>query len=164
MVGKKRESHDLWESVNSTNTHGISKEQNSNDLAFSVGIGGKCALILGLGAEGGFIIDKSRNLYGYISGSIGCGIQTPSTTKVDLSTLQYLNNSKGISGSISLDPTQKGISSSLTADICLGIVGTYDLNNQKSSGLPNSWSFGSVGGGIWKTGTIVFPIYTNKRK
>jgi hypothetical protein len=32
----------------------------------------------------------------------------------------------------------------------LGVTGTYDLNNQKSSGLPNSWGFGSVGGGVWK--------------
>ena len=32
-----------------------------------------------------------------------------------------------------------------TADICLGVTATYDLNNQKSSGLPNSWGFGSVG-------------------
>lgn len=34
-------------------------------------------------------------------------------------------------GGFSLDPTQVGVSSSLTADICLGVTGTYDLNNQK---------------------------------
>lgn len=43
--------------------------------------------------------------------------------------------------------------------ICLGATLTYDLNNQKTSGLPNAWGFGSVGGGVWKTGTYVVPIY-----
>ena len=135
----------------------------SNDVAFSYGFGGKLALVLGLGAESGFIGDTSGNLYWYLSGSVGCGIQTPSTTKTDLSTLQYLKSAKGFSGGVSLDPTQVGKSSSLTADICLGVTGTYDLNNQKSSGLPNSWGFGSVGGGVWKTGTIVVPIYKKER-
>ena len=135
----------------------------SNDVAFSYGFGGKLALVLGLGAESGFIGDTSGNLYWYLSGSVGCGIQTPSTTKTDLSTLQYLKSAKGFSGGVSLDPTQIGKSSSLTADICLGVTGTYDLNNQKSSGLPNSWGFGSVGGGVWKTGTIVVPIYKKER-
>ena len=135
----------------------------SNDVAFSYGFGGKLALVLGLGAESGFIGDTSGNLYWYLSGSVGCGIQTPSTTKTDLSTLQYLKSAKGLSGGVSLDPTQVGKSSSLTADICLGVTGTYDLNNQKSSGLPNSWGFGSVGGGVWKTGTIVVPIYKKER-
>ena len=135
----------------------------SNDVAFSYGFGGKLALVLGLGAESGFIGDTSGNLYWYLSGSVGCGIQTPSTTKTDLSTLQYLKSAKGFSGGVSLDPTQVGKSSSLTADICLGVTGTYDLNNQKSSGLPNSWGFGSVVGGVWKTGTIVVPIYKKER-
>ncbi|WP_253714849.1 RHS repeat domain-containing protein [Treponema sp. OMZ 803] len=135
----------------------------SNDVAFSYGFGGKLALVLGLGAESGFIGDTSGNLYWYLSGSVGCGIQTPSTTKTDLSTLQYLKSAKGFSGGVSLDPTQVGKSPSLTADICLGVTGTYDLNNQKSSGLPNSWGFGSVGGGVWKTGTIVVPIYKKER-
>ena len=135
----------------------------SNDVAFSYGFGGKLALVLGLGAESGFIGDTSGNLYWYLSGSVGCGIQTPSTTKTDLSTLQYLKSAKGLSGGVSLDPTQVGKSSSLTADICLGVTGTYDLNNQKSSGLPNSWGVGSVGGGVWKTGTIVVPIYKKER-
>ena len=135
----------------------------SNDVAFSYGFGGKLALVLGLGAESGFIGDTSGNLYWYLSGSVGCGIQTPSTTKTDLSTLQYLKSAKGFSGGVSLDPTQVGKSSSLTADICLGVTGTYDLNNQKSSGLPNSWGVGSVVGGVWKTGTIVVPIYKKER-
>ncbi len=137
--------------------------QKSNDVAFSFGFGGKLALVLGLGAEGGVILDTSGNIYAYLSGSVGCGIQTPSTTKTDLSTLQYLKKSVGPTGGFSLDPTQVGTSSSLTADICLGVTGTYDLNNQKSSGLPNSWGFGSVGGGVWKTGTVVLPVYRKKR-
>ena len=137
--------------------------QKSNDVAFSFGFGGKLALVLGLGAEGGVILDTSGNIYAYLSGSVGCGIQTPSTTKTDLSTLQYLKKSVGPTGGFSLDPTQVGTSSSLTADICLGVTGTYDLNNQKSSGLPNSWGFGSVGGGVWKTGTVVLPVYRKER-
>ena len=76
------------------------------------------------------------------------GIQAPSTTKTDLSTLQYLKSTIGFLGGGSLDPTQVEKLSSLTADICLGVTGTYDLNNHRSSGLPNSWGFGSVGGGI----------------
>lgn len=88
-------------------------------------------MVLGLGAEGGVILDTSGNIYAYLSGSVGCGIQTPSTTKTDLSTLQYLKKSVGPTGGFSLDPTQVGVSSSLTADICLGVTGTYDLNNQK---------------------------------
>lgn len=141
----------------------VTTPQKSNDVAFSLGFGGKLALILGLGAEGGFILDTSGNAYCYISGSVGCGIQTPSITKTDLSTLQYLKRTKGFSGGVSLDPTQVGTSSSLTVDICLGVTGTYDLNNQKSSGLPNSFGFGSAGGGVWKTGIVVVPIHRKER-
>ena len=137
--------------------------QKSNDVALSFGFGGKLALILGLGAEGGVIFDTSGNIYAYLSGSVGCGIQTPSTTKTDLSALQYLKKSVGPTGGFSLYPTQVGTTSSLTADICLGVTGTYDLNNQKSLGLPNSWGFGSVGGGVWKTGTVVLPVYRKER-
>lgn len=50
-------------------------------------------------------------------------------------------------------------SSTNTVDICLGINGTYDLDNLNSSGLPNSWSIGSVGGGVWKTGSIIIPVF-----
>ena len=132
---------------------------NQSDISASVSYGFKLALILGLGGEIGGIIDKSGNAYIYLSGSIGCGIQTPTTTKTNLSTINYLRKSVGPSGNITLDPNKIGTSSSLTADICLGAIGTYDLNNLSSSGLPNSWSIGSVGGGVWKTGTVVFPIY-----
>ena len=52
---------------------------------------------------------------------------------------------------------------STTADICLGITGTYDLDNMNSSGLPNSWGFGSVGGGVWKNGSIVIPVHKGKK-
>ena len=141
----------------------ISTQQKSNEVASSFGFGGKLALILGLGAEVGFILDTAGNVYGYLSGSVGCGIQTPTTTKTALSTFQYLKKSVGSTGGLSLDSTQVGISSSFTADICLGITGTYDLNNQRSSGLPNSWGFGSVGGGVWKTGTVIIPIYRKER-
>ena len=132
---------------------------NQSDISASVSYGFKLALILGLGGEIGGIIDKSGNAYIYLSGSIGCGIQTPTTTKTNLSTINYLKKSVGPSGNITHDPNKIGTSSSLTADICLGAIGTYDLNNLSSSGLPNSWSIGSVGGGVWKTGTVVFPIY-----
>ena len=70
--------------------------------------------------------------------------------------------SKDFSVGISFDHPQIGISSSVTADICLGVIGTYDLNNSKPSGMPNSLGFGSVGGGVWKTWTVVIPIHTKK--
>ena len=136
-------------------------KQKPNDIAFSGSLGGKLALILGLGAETGIIFDTSGNWYWYLSGSIGCGVQTP--TKTNLSTLQYLSKAAGSSLGVSLDPTQVGTSSSLTADICLGVTGTYDLNNPKASGLPNSWGLGSLGGGVWKTGTVVIPIHIKER-
>lgn len=63
---------------------------NQSDISASVSYGFKLALILGLGGEIGGIIDKSGNAYIYLSGSIGCGIQTPTTTKTNLSTINYL--------------------------------------------------------------------------
>ncbi len=136
----------------------------SYGFSSSISYGGKVALILGLGAEGGVILDPSMNLYLYFSGSIGCGIQTPATTRTDLSVMEYLQKAVDYSGGISFDPTEIGLSSSLTADICLGVIGTYDLNNSKPSGLPNSFGFGSVGGGVWKTWTIIIPIHTKKER
>ena len=131
---------------------------NSSEISVAVGFGGKAALILGVGGEIGIIVDNSGDFYLYLSGSIGCGIQTPSGTKSNLSTLQYLKKSIGPTTQLSFDPIQVGTVTSFTADICLGVTATYDLNNQKSSGLPNSWGFGSVGGGVWKTKTVIRPL------
>ncbi len=133
--------------------------QQTEDLAFSFGFGGKAALIVGLGAEVGVMVDKSFNIYLYASGSVGVGIQTPAVTKGNLSFKNYMKNSIGKQYSMSLDPSSVGLSSTNTADICLGINGTYDLDNLNSSGLPNSWSIGSVGGGVWKTGSIIIPVF-----
>ena len=138
-----------------------SKKKQNNDVAFSFGFGSKVALILGIGVEAGVVADTSNNWYLYFSGSLGCGIETPFMTKTDLSTKQYLNKALGIKDSFILDPTKVGYNVSKTADICLGVVGTYDLENQNESGIPNSFSFGSVGGGVWKTGTLILPINKN---
>jgi len=129
-----------------------------NIISFSRGIGVKLALLLGGGVEMGIIVDKNLNVYFYASGSIGTGIQTPAV-KTPLSTKDYLFNARGQSTSISLDPSHIGFSSSTTVDIGLGITGTYDLNNLNKSGLPNSYGYGSAGGGVWKNGTIVIPLY-----
>ncbi len=130
----------------------------STGISFSAGHGVKLALLLGLGVETGIIIDNNKNAYIYLSGSVGCGVQTPTTTKTNLSVAEYLSKSQGDTYGIALDSTQIGFSTSTTADICLGVVGTYDLNNLNSSGLPNSWSMGSIGGGVWKTGTCIIPV------
>ena len=141
-----------------------STPQNSTNLVLYGGFGGKAALILGLGGETGFIADidmedKSIQFYFYLSGSIGCGIQTPAVTKTNLSPEDYLNKAFGPTGSITLNSSSIVTSLSTTADICLGINGIYDLNNLKSSGLPNTWSFGSIGGGIWKTWFAAIPLF-----
>ena len=61
--------------------------------------------------------------------------------------------------SISAPSSQSfGFSRSTTAEIGLGITGTYDLDNLNKSGLPNSWGAGSVGGGVWHNGTVSIPF------
>ena len=136
----------------------------SKNIVFSGGFGVKAALVLGLGGETGLIVDinkneKSLTLYWYLAGSIGCGIETPAVKKTDLTPMEYLKKSMGPTGTIELDSNQTKTGSTLTADICLGVIGTYDLNNLNSSGLPNSWGVGSVGGGVWKTGILAVPVY-----
>jgi hypothetical protein len=148
--------------VNQNAIDGSNTLQYTSDLLFSGGYGVRLALVLGLGIEGGAMVDKNFNAYLYFTGSIGAGIETPAITKTDLSTGKYLARSKGLTGSLSVDPNQIGFTSATTADICLGVIGTYDLNNLKSSGLPNSYGFGSVGGGIWKSGTVILPVFTRK--
>ena len=133
-------------------------QPSQNTLSFSRGIGAKLALIFGVGVEAGIIVDKNLNVYFYASGSVGTGIQTPAV-KTPLSTKNYLLSAKGQSTGISLDPNKIGFSSSTTVDIGLGVIGTYDLDNLNKSGAPNSYGYGSVGGGVWKNGTVVFPLY-----
>ena len=133
-------------------------QPSQNTLSFSRGIGAKLALIFGVGVEAGIIVDKNLNVYFYTSGSVGTGIQTPAV-KTPLSTKNYLLSAKGQSTGISLDPNKIGFSSSTTVDIGLGVIGTYDLDNLNKSGAPNSYGYGSVGGGVWKNGTVVFPLY-----
>ena len=50
----------------------------------------------------------------------------------------------------------KGLSSSTTVDIGAGVVVTYDMDNLDDSGIPNSYGYGGVGGGVWKTWTWNF--------
>ena len=46
----------------------------------------------------------------------------------------------------------------------MGIVGTYDLDNLNKSGLPNDFSFGSIGGGVWKNFTLTVTYTFGERK
>src|SRR5574344_599480 len=150
IVGKKIKK--TSDSQNETKTKDENNESKIS-ITFTGGIsyGGKAALILGLGTEGGILFSSDKHLYGYVSASIGVGIQTPASTEFRKSII-------GLSPVLSLDNTGSGCFSNDSADICLGVIGTYDLKELNRNGLPNSWSFGSVGGGVWKTGTYIFRI------
>jgi len=155
-----------FKDVTSVDKYVTGKCDDSNIL-ISFGHGGKLALGPGLGVEGGFIVDKSYNIYAYMTGYVGVGIQTPATTNTGLKTSEYLLKSKGVQFSLSMDykeplDTKKiSFSSMTTADICFGVNAVYNLNNLNSSGLPNTWSFGSFGGAVWKSGTVLIPIVVN---
>ena len=112
--------------VNQSAIDGSNTLQYTSDLLFSGGYGVKLALVLGLGIEGGAMVDKNLNIYLYFTGSIGVGIETPATTKTDLSTGKYLAKSKSPVLSFLGDSNKISFSSATTADICLGVIGTYD--------------------------------------
>lgn len=113
------------------------------------------ALIVGLGYEVGITIDSNGDFSPYVSGSIGVGIQTP-TVKENLSPSQLIKEANGFDRSVSTDASTKGLSSSTTVDIGAGVVVTYDMDNLDDSGIPNSYGYGGVGGGVWKTWTWNF--------
>ena len=121
----------------------------------NISYGGKMALIVGLGYEVGITIDSNGNFSPYVSGSLGVGIQTP-TAKENLSLAQLIKKANEFDRSVSTDASTKGLSSSTTVDIGAGVVVTYDLDNLDDSGVPNSYGYGGVGGGVWKTWTWNF--------
>ena len=123
----------------------------------NISYGGKMALIVGLGYEVGITIDSNGDFSPYVSGSLGVGIQTP-TAKENLSLAQLIRKSNDRGGSISMDEPSKGGSSSTTVDIGAGIVVTYDLDNLDDSGVPNSYGYGGVGGGVYITSTKVVTL------
>ncbi|WP_191018305.1 hypothetical protein [Treponema zioleckii] len=129
----------------------------SKKVVTNYGFGFKAAFILGLGCEVGFITDgENRGIY--LVGSYGCGIQASIGNYSNISTL--LKSSASISDSFSPSIEDGGVASgtsgSTTADIGLGLVGSYDLNNLNKNGLPNAFSTGSIGGGVWYNSTTVF--------
>ena len=121
----------------------------------NISYGGKMALIVGLGYEVGVTIDSNGDFSPYVSGSLGVGIQTP-TAKENLSLAQLIKEANGFDRSVSTDASTKGLSSSTTVDIGAGVVVTYDMDNLDDSGIPNSYGYGGVGGGVWKTWTWNF--------
>ena len=129
----------------------------------NISYGGKMALIVGLGYEVGVTIDSNGDFSPYVSGSLGVGIQTP-TVKENVSPSQLIKEANGFDRSVSTDASTKRLSSSTTVDIGAGVVVTYDLNNLNDTGMPNSFSAGIVGGGVWYNNTTVIHLYKEGRK
>ena len=129
----------------------------------NISYGGKMALIVGLGYEVGVTIDSNGDFSPYVSGSLGVGIQTP-TVKENVSPSQLIKEANGFDRSVSTDASTKGLSSSTTVDIGAGVSVTYDLNNLNDTGMPNSFSAGIVGGGVWYNNTTVIHLYKKGRK
>ena len=75
-----------------------------------------------------------------------------------------IKEANGFDRSVSTDASTKGLSSSTTVDIGAGVVVTYDLNNLNDTGMPNSFSAGIVGGGVWYNNTTVIHLYKKGRK
>ena len=121
------------------------------------------ALIVGLGYEVGVTIDSNGDFSPYVSGSLGVGIQTP-TVKENVSPSQLIKEANGFDRSVSTDASTKRLSSSTTVDIGAGVVVTYDLNNLNDTGMPNSFSAGIVGGGVWYNNTTLIHLYKKGRK
>ena len=133
------------------------KTNQSNKVIRKYGIGGKFALIFGLGAELGYITDgNTRGIY--ITGSYGCGIQvaTGNYSSVEELFRSFGNIQNSISVSLGIGNIQPGTTTSETVDIGIGVIGTWDLNELNSSGMPNEFSFGNVGGGYWYNSTSIF--------
>lgn len=104
----------------------------------------------------------------YITGSYGVGIQVSSSSKSDL--VDVLKKGQGVSATIGYDDSNSNqdnkifTTSSTTVDIGAGVSVTYDLNNLNDTGMPNSFSAGIVGGGVWYNNTTVIHLYKRGRK
>jgi RHS repeat-associated protein len=127
------------------------------DKKFSVGFGVKAALVVGVGLEVGITVDTSGSVGVYITGSVGVGIETPAIG--DASALgDIAKGAMGFDGGYSDGKVQTGGSTSTTVDAGAGIIGKWDLDNPGSNGLPSGIGFGSIGGGVWKNGTLTLKI------
>lgn len=126
-------------------------------LSFGV----KAAVIVGLGADVSFLWD-GKNLDLTITGSYGLGVQTPTGNFSTFSELLEHSVSRGSPTLSSQEMTSSRISTttSHTADIGLGVVGTYDLDNLNESGIPNSLSVGSFGGAVWYNSTTTINVFS----
>ena len=149
--------------VNYIDLWGLLASEQKNIIT-SYGFGLKMALVLGLGFEVGYVTDGETKAI-YITGSYGIGVQVSTGNYSSIEELMnsYKNPSNLFSPSIGSGSVTSGTETSETVDIGVGVVGTWDLNNLDKSGLPNSWSAGSVGGGYWYNSTTVFKIGRDKK-
>lgn len=127
-----------------------------------VSLGGKIALGPGIGAQIDLELTKN-SITAKVSGFVGVGVQLQAkgnTAPASVLKDTFAPNSvKDVFSGVYVgkDEVKKegvSFSTSKTADIGIGITGTYDLNNLNHSGLPNELGFGSVGGGVWWGGSI----------
>ena len=149
--------------VNYIDLWGLLASEQKNIIT-SYGFGFKMALGVGLGFEVGYVTDGETKAI-YITGSYGIGVQVSTGNYSSIGELMnsYKNPSNLFSPSIGSGSVTSGTETSETVDIGVGVVGTWDLNNLDKSGLPNSWSAGSVGGGYWYNSTTVFKIGRDKK-
>ena len=148
--------------VNYIDLWGLLASEQKNIIT-SYGFGLKMALVLGLGFEVGYVTDGETKAI-YITGSYGVGVQVSTGNYSSIKELVKSPSPRSLfSPSIGTGSITIGTETSETVDIGVGIVGTWDLNNLDKSGLPNSWSAGSVGGGYWYNSTTVFKIGRDKK-
>ena len=148
--------------VNYIDLWGLLASEQKNIIT-SYGFGLKMALVLGLGFEVGYVTDGETKAI-YITGSYGVGVQVSTGNYSSIKELVKSPSPRSLfSPSIGTGSITIGTETSETVDIGVGIVGTWDLNNIDKSGLPNSWSAGSVGGGYWYNSTTVFKIGRDKK-
>ena len=143
--------------VNYIDLWGLLASEQKNIIT-SYGFGLKMALVLGLGFEVGYVTDGETKAI-YITGSYGVGVQVSTGNYSSIKELVKSPSPRSLfSPSIGTGSVTIGTETSETVDIGVGIVGTWDLNNLNKSGLPNSWSGGSVGGGYWYNSTTILKI------
>ena len=143
--------------VNYVDLWGLLASEQKNIIT-SYGFGFKMALGVGLGFEVGYIeAGETKGIY--ITGSYGVGVQVSTGNYSSIKDLVKSPSPRSLfSPSIGTGSVTIGTETSETVDIGVGIVGTWDLNNLNKSGLPNSWSGGSVGGGYWYNSTTILKI------
>jgi hypothetical protein len=153
VVGHKREIHDNWESYSGPSQ----TPQASDPFFFSPGFGVKAAIVLGIGAEIGVDLDTSGGFGIHGTFSLGTGVELglPGKGGSLLKSIFDIVSSPGAGwarGSV-----EGGISSSTTIDAGAVLMGTYDMNNLGTTGLPSGIGLG-VGGGVWKNWKFTWKI------